>query len=89
MSRPLRIEYANAYYHVMNRGAGHQNIFNSEQECILFLDIISDAHRQYNIEIHAYCLMTNHYHLLVKTPEETLAGQCVILMVFIRNDIIE
>jgi putative transposase len=64
MTRPLRIEFANAYYHVMNRGAGRQNIFNSEDDYILFLDIISDAYRQYKIEIHAYCLMSNHYHLL-------------------------
>jgi enamine deaminase RidA (YjgF/YER057c/UK114 family) len=55
MSRPLRIEYPNAYYHIMNRGAGRQNVFNNEQERRLFLDIISDAYKQYGIEIHAYC----------------------------------
>jgi len=68
MSRPQRIEYANAYYHVMNRGAGRRKIFNNDQDRSLFLAIIADAHIQYNIEIHSYCLMTNHYHLLIKTP---------------------
>ncbi len=72
MSRPLRIEYANAYYHVMNRGAGRRKIFNNDEEHELFLTIISDAYLQYNIEIHAYCLMSNHYHLLVKTPSGNL-----------------
>ncbi|WP_278025363.1 transposase [Legionella yabuuchiae] len=73
MSRPLRIEYENAFYHVMNRGAGRRTIFNNDQERELFLAIISETHVQYNIEIHAFCLMTNHYHLLIKTPSGNLA----------------
>ena len=73
MSRPLRIEYANAYYHVMNRGAGRKTIFNSEEEKKQFLLLLSVAHTQFNIQIHAYCLMTNHYHLLIKTPLPNLS----------------
>ncbi|KTD23522.1 chromosomal replication initiation protein [Legionella lansingensis] len=73
MSRPQRIEYENAFYHVMNRGAGRRKIFNNDQERTLFLSIISEAHLQFNIEIHAYCLMTNHYHLLIKTPSGNLS----------------
>ena len=72
MSRPQRIEYANAYYHVMNRGAGRRRIFNNDQERAHFLTIISDAHIQFNIGIHSYCLMPNHYHLLIKTPSSNL-----------------
>jgi len=72
MSRPQRIEYANAFYHVMNRGAGRRKIFNNDQERALFLTVISEAQVQFNIEIHSYCLMTNHYHLLIKTPSSNL-----------------
>jgi len=72
MSRPQRIEYPNAYYHVMNRGAGSRKIFNNDEERVLFLAIIAEAHIQYNIEIHSYCLMSNHYHLLIKTPFSNL-----------------
>lgn len=68
MSRPLRINYANAFYHVMNRGAGRRTIFNTEEERKIFLNLLSEAHIQFAIQIHAYCLMTNHYHLLIKTP---------------------
>jgi hypothetical protein len=50
MSRPQRIEYPNAYYHVMNRGAGRRKIFNSDQERTLFLSIISDAHLQFDYQ---------------------------------------
>ena len=73
MSRPLRIEYANAFYHVMNRGAGRRAIFNTEDEQELFLSLLSEAHSQYNIEVHSYCLMTNHYHLLIKPPMANLS----------------
>jgi len=73
MSRPQGIEYVNAYYHVMNRGAGRRKIFNNAPERKLFLTIISEAHIQFNIETHSYCLKTNHYHLLVKTPSSNLS----------------
>jgi putative transposase len=73
MSRPQRIEFPNAYYHVMNRGAGSRKIFNNNQEYELFLNVLSEAHIQYNIEIFSYCLMSNHYHLLIKTPHGNLA----------------
>ncbi len=67
MARPLRIEYPDAFYHVMNRGAGRQNIFRTLEDYNLFLDLIAIAQQKYEIEIHAYCLMTNHYHLLIRT----------------------
>ena len=73
MSRPLRILYENAYYHVMNRGAGRQMIFNDETDYQVFLSTLEEAHRQFGIEIHAYCLMGNHYHLLIKTPRANLS----------------
>ena len=67
MPRPLRIEYENAYYHVMNRGAGRR-IFYGEEYYQAFLATLEEAHARFGLEVLAYCLMGNHYHLLVKTP---------------------
>jgi len=72
MPRPLRIEYENAYYHVMNRGAGRRTIFHGDEYFEAFLKTLEEAHRRFGIEILCYCLMSNHYHLLIKTPEGNL-----------------
>ena len=72
MSRPLRIEYPNAWYHVMNRGAGRREVFSQLNFFQLFLDLLMDANVKYQLEVHAYCLMNNHYHLLVRTPSSNL-----------------
>lgn len=68
MARPLRIEFKDAWYHLMNRGAGKQDIFLHNKHCKFFISILKDITAIYSIEIHAYCLMKNHYHLLMKTP---------------------
>lgn len=73
MPRPLRIQFENAWYHVMNRGSGHQNIYKSSDHRIHFLDLLERAYSLFTLETHAYCLMDNHYHLLVKTPHSNLA----------------
>lgn len=73
MPRPLRLEFKNAWYHVMNRGAGYKNIYKSEKHKAMFLELLAEASSTFGIEIHAYCLMDNHYHLLVKTPRANLA----------------
>ena len=72
MSRPLRIEYKNAYYHVMNRGRGRQFVFHDAAYYEAFMGCLEQAHVRFGLEIHAYCLMGNHYHLLVKTPRGNL-----------------
>ncbi|MBD0412533.1 transposase [Pseudoalteromonas distincta] len=72
MSRPLRIDYENAFYHVMNRGRGRENTFLSDDDFKHFLYCIEQANLRFNIEVHSYCLMTNHYHLLIKTPDANL-----------------
>jgi len=72
MTRPLRIEYEDAYYHVMNRGRGRQWIFPDEGYYQEYIRCLSEAHNRFGIEIHAYCLMGNHYHLLIKTPRGNL-----------------
>ena len=63
MSRPLRIEYPGAWYHVMNRGAGYRNIFLADSHRFLFMDLLSEIGRMFRLETHGYCLMDNHYHL--------------------------
>jgi len=73
MPRPLRIEYEGAWYHVMNRGLDKQNIFDTKQHYEFFLRLLSETSLNYEIEIHAYCLMTNHYHLLIRTPLANLS----------------
>ena len=73
MARPLRIEYNNAYYHVMNRGAAHRDIFTCDKHREIFLNLLKDIHEMFRVEIHAYCLMDNHYHLLLSTPDGNLS----------------
>lgn len=72
MPRPQRIEYENAFYHVMNRGRGRQRIFREKRYYQAFLDTLAEAHERFHCIIHAYCLMGNHYHLLLETPNANL-----------------
>jgi putative transposase len=57
----------------VNRGAGRRDIFLTDEHKDKFLEIVSHAVRIFGIELHAYCLMSNHYHLLVKTPRGNLS----------------
>ena len=72
MSRPLRIEFPGAWYHVMNRGAGYRNIFSSDTYRMIFVDLLSQITNMFQVEVHGVCLMDNHYHLLIKTPKGNL-----------------
>jgi REP element-mobilizing transposase RayT len=72
MARPLRIEFEGAWHHVMNRGAGRKIVFRSLKHRKIFLGLLRDISSTYRLEVHAYCLMDNHYHLLVRTPEAGL-----------------
>jgi putative transposase len=60
MSRPLRIAYQGAWYHVMNRGLARNPIFVIDDHRLIFLDLFAEIHDRYQAEIHAYCLMKNH-----------------------------
>lgn len=73
MPRPNRIEYPHAFYHIMNRGGGRKDIFHNDKYYSLFLNILSDAHKKFDAIIHAYCLMGNHYHLILETPRGNLS----------------
>ena len=72
MARPLRIEYKNAYCHVMNRGRAGRQIFHGVEYYEAFLTCLSEAHERFGVEVLCYCLMGNHYHLLIRTPEGNL-----------------
>lgn len=73
MSRPLRIEFAGALYHVTSRGIARDIIYHDDADRIAFVDSIVRAVRRYSLIVHAYCLMGNHYHLLVETPSANLS----------------
>ena len=73
MARPLRIEYQGALYHVMARGNAYQDIFRSTKDRKAFLDNFSNCIELHNLICHAYCLMNNHYHLLIETPDANLS----------------
>ena len=73
MTRPLRIEYPFAYYHVMNRGLSSQDIFQSDSDREMFIKLLGNLHEMWGIRVIAYCLMDNHYHLFIQTPEGNLS----------------
>ena len=73
MARPLRIEYQDAYYHVMGRGNERKPVFRTPKDYTLFLDVLSKVCDRLNIKIASYCLMSNHIHLLVHTPDANLS----------------
>lgn len=73
MSRPLRIEYNNAFYHITARGNDRKPIFTDDSDRQALLSHYSSATERYGAIIHAYCLMTNHYHLLLETPHGNLS----------------
>ena len=73
MSRPLRIEYPGAWYHVMNRGRRSEAVFIEEEDFSDFIDLLIEISEIWNVNIAAYCLMTNHYHVLLQTPDGNLS----------------
>jgi putative transposase len=73
MARPLRIEYPGAYYHVMNRGNRGEDIFLTDKDRQVFVDGLADSCETFNVQLIAYVLMSNHFHLLVQTPQANLS----------------
>ena len=73
MARPLRIEYSGAFYHVTSRGNEQRDVFKSQRDREKFLGYLESATQRYGAAIHAHCLMSNHYHLLLETPEGNLS----------------
>ncbi len=74
MARKLRVQYPGAIYHVMNRGDRREAIFKDDRDRALFLATLGEACAKTGWQIHAYCLMPNHFHLVVETPQANLVA---------------
>ena len=73
MAKALRLEFAGALYHVAARGDRREDIYGNDNDRNAFLSILAGACTQHNWICHAYCLMDNHYHLLVEAPDGNLS----------------
>lgn len=73
MARPLRVEYPGSLYHVIARGNAKQDIFLNARDRVSFLNWLEEMVKMHNLICHAYCLMDNHYHLLLETIEANLS----------------
>jgi len=73
MARPLRIEFTGALYHVTSRGNERHDIFFTDDDRRAFLATVEKVCGRFNWLCHAYCLMSNHYHMLIETPEANLS----------------
>jgi putative transposase len=74
MPRQLRIEYPGAIYHVMNRGDRQEPIYQDDADHTRFLQTLGEACRKTDWQIHAYCLMGNHFHVVLETPGANLVA---------------
>ena len=73
MARPLRIIFPGAFYHITARGNERKAVFKSKRDREKFLEYLETANERYNAVIHAFCMMDNHYHLLLETPSGNLS----------------
>jgi REP element-mobilizing transposase RayT len=73
MARALRMEFPNTFYHILSRGNEKRAIFFEDKDYHSFLDILGEMVDRFNLEVHAYVLMKNHYHLLIRTKEANLS----------------
>ena len=75
MARPLRIEYEGACYHVMNRGNQRARVFHSKKHYTLFFEKLACCCEQFDVGVHSYCCMPNHFHLLITPHSENGLGK--------------
>ncbi len=73
MARPLRIEFAGALYHVTSRGDGREDIYLDTEDRELYLTVLGEVCDLFNWSVHSWCQMSNHYHLLIETPDANLS----------------
>lgn len=73
MARPLRIDIEDGWYHVTSRGLERRSIFTEDRERQHFVDLLEAAVEMHRVRMHAYVLMSNHYHLLLQTPDANLS----------------
>jgi REP element-mobilizing transposase RayT len=74
MARPLRLEFPDALYHITSRGNAQQPIFLDDEDHHTFLHVLSLVVERFDWLCHAYCLMGNHYNLLIETPRNLSRG---------------
>jgi REP element-mobilizing transposase RayT len=74
MARKLRVQYPGAIYHVMNRGNRREPIFKDDQDRERFLETLGETCDKTGWQVHAYCLMLNHFHLVIETPRANLVA---------------
>ena len=74
MARPVRVEFENAVYHVTARGNERKDIYRDVADRQCFLETLEEAVGRFGVVVHAYCLLDNHYHLLLQTPRANLTG---------------
>lgn len=74
MPRKLRVEYPGAIYHLLNRGDRREPIFRDDPDRERFLGTLGEACAKTDWQVHAYCLMSNHFHLVVETPQANLVA---------------
>jgi REP element-mobilizing transposase RayT len=80
LARQLRIQYSGAFYHVFSRGNQKQPIFLSDDDHFFFIKCLREAHEKFGIIVHAYCLMPNHFHLIIETPLGDLSSMMHFLI---------
>jgi REP element-mobilizing transposase RayT len=85
MARPLRIQYAGAMYHVMNRGDQREDIFRDDEDREKFLSTLGEGCGKTEWQIHAYCLMSNHFHLVLETPQPNLVFGMKVPRLIVRS----
>jgi putative transposase len=73
MVRPLRLEFSGALYHVMSRGNRREALYLDDTDFARFLTTLGEVCDRFNWVVHAYCLMSNHYHVLIETPDGNLS----------------
>src|ERR1035437_5075554 len=87
MPRQLRIEYAGAIYHVMNRGDWREPIFHDDLDRKRFVAALGEACTKTDWQGHAYCLMLNHFHLVLETPNVNLVAGMELILAAARGTV--
>jgi len=89
MARPYRLQGENVLYHILNRGDDRKKIFISETDYQKFLEYLIQAKEKFKVYLYAYCLMSNHYHLLLETTQPNISQVMQISTPHIRPTTIE
>ena len=87
MTRQWRIEFEGAYYHILSRGNERRNIFHDNDDRISFLEILGKMSERFEVEVYAYILMNNHYHLLLKTNKPNISKKHAMVWNYLHTSV--